>query len=273
MAAVSSQHNDLLLDGDTVVDWHENGETARMEETLLNQPESILPSPPPTSTNQDEPGNDAGANVPSNSLLQDLARPDILMILLISFIFATSISGTIGVVPLAISERYARINHGHTGPPCDSFEIKPLACQAGTDDAQAAASWANVGMSIVGVLFNPVIGKVSDDFGRRPAILLSLALYFVCSLVFWYFLCHEAVDPLWFFISQSLAGGVSLLGVIFASLSDIATEDHRAVLFGLFLGACYGAFALAPAMPIILSHTRTAPCYRSCWPFHSTRKP
>jgi MFS transporter, DHA1 family, tetracycline resistance protein len=93
-------------------------------------------------------------------------------------------------------------------------------------------------------LFSPVWGRLSDRVGRKPILLLSLAGTAVGSLI------------------TGLAGGIAILyvgrivdgisgasvSVAQASVSDVATPDQRARLFGL-LGAAFGVgFVAGPAL-------------------------
>lgn len=93
-------------------------------------------------------------------------------------------------------------------------------------------------------VFSPIWGRVSDRFGRKPVLLLSLAGTCVGSLL------------------TGLAGGIALLyvgrvvdgisgasvSVAQASVSDVAKPEQRARLFGL-LGAAFGiGFVAGPAI-------------------------
>lgn len=93
-------------------------------------------------------------------------------------------------------------------------------------------------------VFSPVMGNLSDRFGRRPVLLFSLfglAIEFIAMAV--------APNLIWLFIARALSG---LSGASNASaqsaIADIATPEQRTQLFGL-LGAAFGiGFVVGPAI-------------------------
>jgi MFS transporter, DHA1 family, tetracycline resistance protein len=93
-------------------------------------------------------------------------------------------------------------------------------------------------------VFAPVLGLLSDRFGRRPVILLSnfgLALdYFVMAL---------APSISWLFLGRVLSGLTSAsVPTATAYISDVTAPEKRSKAFGL-LGAAFGAgFILGPAV-------------------------
>lgn len=98
-------------------------------------------------------------------------------------------------------------------------------------------------------LFAPVIGNLSDRFGRRPVILFSL-LGFGIDYLF------QALAPTYglLFIGRIIAGitGASFTTAT-AYIADISTNENRAKNFGL-IGAAFGAgFIIGPALGGALS--------------------
>ena len=92
--------------------------------------------------------------------------------------------------------------------------------------------------------FSPVLGLLSDRFGRRPVILLSnfgLALdYAIMAL---------APSLRWLFLGRVLAGlSSSSIPTATAYISDVTAPEKRSKAFGL-LGAAFGVgFVVGPAM-------------------------
>ena len=94
------------------------------------------------------------------------------------------------------------------------------------------------------VLFAPLLGALSDRFGRRPVILLSL---FGATLN--YLLTALAPSLGWLFVGRILAGvtGASFSAAT-AYIADITPPEKRAQSFGL-VGAAFGlGFILGPAL-------------------------
>ena len=79
-------------------------------------------------------------------------------------------------------------------------------------------------------LFSPVLGVLSDRFGRRPVLLVSLAGAAI-DYVIMAFAPH-----LWLLVlGRAIAGVTSAnMAVATAYITDITTEEERAQRFGLF---------------------------------------
>jgi len=92
--------------------------------------------------------------------------------------------------------------------------------------------------------FSPVLGLISDRFGRRPVVLLSnfgLALdYMIMAL---------APTLRWLFVGRVLAGlSSSSISTATAYISDVTPPEKRSKAFGL-LGAAFGVgFVVGPAV-------------------------
>jgi MFS transporter, DHA1 family, tetracycline resistance protein len=98
-------------------------------------------------------------------------------------------------------------------------------------------------------IFSPLIGNLSDRFGRRPLILMSL-LGLGIDYVFMYF----APDLMWLVIGRAISG---MFGASFttaaAYIADISTDENRARNFGL-IGAAFGVgFIVGPAIGGLVS--------------------
>ena len=90
----------------------------------------------------------------------------------------------------------------------------------------------------------PVIGNLSDRFGRRPVLILSLLMLGVD-----YCITGFAPTIAWLFIGRTLSGmaGASY-PTINAYIADISPPEKRAANFGL-MGAAFGlGFILGPAL-------------------------
>lgn len=93
-------------------------------------------------------------------------------------------------------------------------------------------------------LFGPIIGALSDRFGRRPLILISLT-----ALVIDYLLMAVAWTVWILFIGRFLAGlaGASYT-VATAYIADVSKKEERSANFGL-IGAAFGVgFVIGPVL-------------------------
>lgn len=93
-------------------------------------------------------------------------------------------------------------------------------------------------------VFAPVLGALSDRFGRRPVLLVSLAAYAVNYLI-----AGFATTLLWLFIGRVMTG---ITGATHATanalVADITPPEERAQNFGL-LGMAFGiGFIIGPAL-------------------------
>jgi MFS transporter, DHA1 family, tetracycline resistance protein len=110
-----------------------------------------------------------------------------------------------------------------------------------------AADWGGYLMALYALLqffLAPVFGNLSDRFGRRPLLLLSLFAFGVDFL-----LTGLATTMTWLFIGRAFAG---VFGASFAAanayMGDISDDTNRARNFG-FIGAAWGSgFTLGPVI-------------------------
>ena len=95
------------------------------------------------------------------------------------------------------------------------------------------------------LLFTPIWGRLSDVYGRKPAILCGL-LGNAASLIGF----GLATDYIWLFLARSLGGVASaaVLPTVMAYVADITTEEERGKGMGL-MGAAIGfGITLGPAI-------------------------
>jgi DHA1 family tetracycline resistance protein-like MFS transporter len=98
--------------------------------------------------------------------------------------------------------------------------------------------------SIMQFFFAPVLGGLSDRFGRRPVILLSLL-----GAVSSYLMSGYAPSLAWIFVGRAISG---ITGASFSAanayVADVTPPERRAQSFGL-IGAAFGfGFILGPAL-------------------------
>lgn len=112
--------------------------------------------------------------------------------------------------------------------------------------SQAAewSGWLTLAYAVMQFGFAPVLGNLSDRYGRRPVLLASLFGFGVDYL----FLVF-APSIWWLFLGRIVAGitGASITTAM-AYIADISTPEERAKNFGL-VGAAFGAgFIIGPAI-------------------------
>jgi len=111
-------------------------------------------------------------------------------------------------------------------------------------DASQYGGWLTFAYAIMQFIFAPIIGNLSDEYGRRPVLLLSL-LGFGIDYIFLAF----APSIGWLFVGRMVAG---ITGASFttasAYIADVSTAENRSQNFGL-LGAAFGiGFIIGPVM-------------------------
>ena len=111
-------------------------------------------------------------------------------------------------------------------------------------DASQWGGWLTFAYAIMQFICAPIMGNLSDKFGRRPVLLLSL-LGFGLDYLFLSF----APTIGWVFVGRIIAG---ITGASFttasAYIADISTNENRAQNFGM-VGAAFGlGFIVGPVI-------------------------
>ena len=91
---------------------------------------------------------------------------------------------------------------------------------------------------------SPILGSLSDRFGRRPIILIATA-----GSAIDYLIMANAPTLTWFFIARVVAGSTAgVLATANAYIADVTPPEKRAQSFGL-LGAAFGiGFIIGPVV-------------------------
>jgi DHA1 family tetracycline resistance protein-like MFS transporter len=110
--------------------------------------------------------------------------------------------------------------------------------------AASYAGWLGFSYAIMSFLFSPVLGNLSDRYGRRPILLISLL-----GLGADYLFLAFAPDLFWLFVGRMVSG---LCGASFttasAYIADVSHADDRAKNFGM-IGAAFGlGFIIGPLL-------------------------
>ena len=117
------------------------------------------------------------------------------------------------------------------------------------NEASPYGAWLLSVYAITQFLFAPVIGNLSDKYGRRPVLLCSLIGFGID-----YLFLALAPSYGWLFLGRIIAG---ITGASFttasAYIADISTAETRAKNFGM-IGAAFGlGFIIGPALGGLLA--------------------
>ncbi len=125
--------------------------------------------------------------------------------------------------------------------------VPTLVMQLSGQGQSAASVWNGAllaAFSAMQFLCAPLLGALSDRFGRRPVLLVSLA-----GIVFNNLALSWAPTLAWLFVGRLVAGATAAnFAAATASIADVSTPDQRAQRFGL-VGAMFGlGFVVGPAL-------------------------
>jgi DHA1 family tetracycline resistance protein-like MFS transporter len=115
-------------------------------------------------------------------------------------------------------------------------------------DAALYGGWIMFSFSVMQFIFAPIIGNLSDQFGRRKVLLVSLFGFGIDYLILAF-----APNITWLFIGRILAGitGASFTTAA-AYIADISEPEKRAQNFGM-IGAAFGVgFIIGPVLGGVL---------------------
>lgn len=109
-----------------------------------------------------------------------------------------------------------------------------------------AALWGGLlstSYAVMQFLFGPIIGSLSDRFGRRPILLISL---FVMALDY---LVMAIAPTIWLLLAARIVAGITAAtySTATAYIADITPPENRGARFGL-IGACFGVGFVAGPM-------------------------
>ncbi len=114
----------------------------------------------------------------------------------------------------------------------------------GMADAARYGGWLMFAYAAMQFCMAPVIGNLSDRFGRRPILLCSLFVLGVDYLIMWW-----APTFAWLLLGRMIAGAAaSTYSTCNAYIADVSPPEVRAQNFGL-MGAAFGlGFIIGPVI-------------------------
>ncbi len=110
--------------------------------------------------------------------------------------------------------------------------------------------WIISAFSIAQLISAPIWGRVSDRYGRRPAILIGLTASAIAYVVF------GLATTVWLlFVSRIVQGlGGGTIGVLHAYVSDMVRPEQRARALGWVSAATSAGVMIGPALGSLAAH-------------------
>ncbi len=131
-----------------------------------------------------------------------------------------------------------------------------LLLEVGAGSLGSAAVWGGILASVFAImqfLCSPTIGNISDRFGRRPVLLISLLVMGVDYLIMGF------AHAIWLLFLCRVIGGItaSTPATVAAYIADITEPEKRAQRFGL-VGAAFGiGFIIGPLLGAVFAEFGT----------------
>jgi DHA1 family tetracycline resistance protein-like MFS transporter len=133
--------------------------------------------------------------------------------------------------------------------------------EVGAGSLAEAAIWGGILSTVFAVmqfLFGPLLGSLSDRYGRRPVLLISLLVMALDYLVM------AVAGTIWLLLAGRVVGGITAATQSTASafIADLSKPEEKAANFGL-VGAAFGiGFVIGPLLGGVLGEYGTrAPFY------------
>ena len=113
---------------------------------------------------------------------------------------------------------------------------------ASLSDAARLGGYLTLAYAFMQFFSAPILGNLSDKYGRRPILLYSLMALGLSNI-----LMAIASTILWLFIARIIAGATSsTLAVAYAYITDITSIETRAKRFGMVGAACGIGLIIGP---------------------------
>ena len=123
--------------------------------------------------------------------------------------------------------------------------------ELGSPDVSTAAVWGGLlatSFAFMQFCFGPLLGNLSDSYGRRPILLISLLVMAFDYLIMGF------ESSIWILFLGRLVGGITAAthSTAMAYMADISENNEKSQNFGL-IGAAFGiGFVLGPLLGGVL---------------------
>ncbi|HLX55101.1 MAG TPA: MFS transporter, partial [Aquella sp.] len=147
------------------------------------------------------------------------------------------------------------------------FRVTPDSWQLST--SLLMLGWLSAAFPLAQFIFAPILGQISDKFGRKKVMLISIIGTSASYILFAIAIVTKNI-PLLFFarIMDGCTGGN--ISVAQAVIADISTPQNRAKNFGL-IGMAFGlGFIFGPVIGGVLSDHHLVKWFSASTPFYFT---
>lgn len=119
-------------------------------------------------------------------------------------------------------------------------------------DLAHAAIWGGIlttAFALMQFLFSPLLGNLSDSYGRRPVLLISLAILTIDYLIM------AVAGTIWLLFFGRILGGITSAthSTANAFVADISAPEKKAANFGLVSAAFGFGFVFGPSLGGLLA--------------------
>ncbi|KAM0261138.1 hypothetical protein ACHAQJ_002400 [Trichoderma viride] len=132
--------------------------------------------------------------------------------------------------------------------------------------AGSSITWTGTAYLMGQAAFQPLYGRLSDIFGRKPLLMLSVGF-----LVFGDILCANSHSPVWLYACRAISGigGGGISSIISIIVSDLVSLKDRGKYQGMLNASIGAGSAIGPFLAAALIHkTRIAGISSWRWIFY-----
>lgn len=107
-------------------------------------------------------------------------------------------------------------------------------------------AWVTTAYLLTSIITIPIFGRLGDYYGRKPFVVLSVALFLLASV-----LCGLSQSMVQLVVGRGLQGiaGGMMLGTAFAVVPDLFPDPHVRLRWQVVLSSCFGiANAFGPSL-------------------------